>query len=86
MRLPLSPRGQEGVNNTLNCPLYSGENREARCREKRLEGGAGGKAEQLSTVTFARCKAMWNDITLTSRPSDVPGPDCKGGEKNAKCY
>lgn len=32
---------------------------------------------------------MWNDITLTSQPSDVPRGDCKeglgGGERKKKC-
>lgn len=34
-----------------------------------------------SAVTFACCKAMWNDITLTSRPGDVLHGDCKEGKK-----
>lgn len=84
---PSSPRGQEGVNNTLKYPVFRGEQR-GRLQREKVGRERGDNAEQLSAVTFARCKAMWNDITLTSRPGDVPRADCKGGgkKKKAKSY
>lgn len=60
-----------------NPPIQTRAERQA--AERKVGRESSENAEQLSAVTFARCKAMWNDITLTSQPSDVPQGDCKEG-------
>jgi len=75
-----TPRGQAGVNNTLNYPPVQ-TRAETQAAERKVGRECSENAEQLSAVTFTCCKAMWNDITLTSQASDVPQGDCKEEEK-----
>lgn len=79
VRLPLHG-GQAEVNNTLNKPPIQTRT-EKQAAERKVGRESSENAEQLSAVTFACCKAMWNDITLTSQPSDVPRGDCKEEKK-----